>query len=147
MPKNKDRLGKLRPRYRFALNPFPEVRWSRCPRCEQLTFNRKFPLLILVKGHAGLVLGKTCRYCAKCEFIVCHQHELEAELEHAFRQRDPAAIGSEYHVAAVVERKVWARAQTEPLSSREMLDHAADIKSYYTLHDPRPRWMPADTPA
>jgi hypothetical protein len=61
------RLGKLPSRYRFALNPFPEVRWS--PRFDKLMHARKFPLLIHVEGAGLVALGKTCRYYTPCEFI------------------------------------------------------------------------------
>jgi hypothetical protein len=37
---------------------------------------RKFPLLIHMDGYGLLNLGKTCRYCAKCEFIIAHQDQL-----------------------------------------------------------------------
>lgn len=60
------RLGKLPRRYRFALDPFAEVRWSRCPRCDNPTFNRKFPLFVHVDGFGPVILGKTRRYCAAC---------------------------------------------------------------------------------
>lgn len=80
MAKKSDGFGKLKPRYRFALNPFPEVRWSRCPRCEKLTHARKFPLLIHIDGLGLLTLGKTCRYCTPCEFVIADQAELEEEL-------------------------------------------------------------------
>lgn len=144
MARKKDRLGKLPPRYRFALNPFVEVRWSRCPLCEKLTFNRKFPLLITVEGHGPIVMGKTCRYCARCEFIIAHQAELDAELAYLLSQRAPELVGNEYLVMAVVERRTWQKGVEGSLAMGEMLEQTADIKKYYTLHDPRPVWGPAD---
>ncbi|HEX8429725.1 MAG TPA: hypothetical protein VF625_00505 [Longimicrobium sp.] len=145
MARKTTRLGKLPPRYRFALNPLPEVRWSKCPRCEKLTFNRKFPLLILVKGYGEpMVLGKTCRYCAGCEFIICHQHELEDELVHFFLARAPEVVGNEYLVAGVMERKAWERGRTKAMSWDEAREHTADIKKYFTLSDPRRVWLPTD---
>ncbi|MBV9774393.1 MAG: hypothetical protein JO040_10615 [Gemmatimonadetes bacterium] len=141
MTPRKKRLGKLSPRYRFALNPFPEVRWSRCPRCEKLTHNRKFPLLIHVEKHGPVILGKTCRYCAPCEFIIAHQAELEAELAYLFSQRAPEVVGNRYMVMGIVERKTWQKGRDAPLGWEELLEHTADIKQYFTLLDPRPRWI------
>ncbi|HYH82577.1 MAG TPA: hypothetical protein VEX86_22490 [Longimicrobium sp.] len=89
------RSGKLPPRYRFALNPFPEVRWARCPRCDKLMHARKFPLLIAWLDGTMLVLGKTCRYCTPCEFIIAHQHEVEEEIA-VFRHARPGRAEGEY---------------------------------------------------
>jgi len=38
----KKTIRKLRPRYRFALNPFSYMRWSKCPKCSRITYMRKF---------------------------------------------------------------------------------------------------------
>ena len=74
MSKNKlKQIGKLAPRYTFALNPYKDTRVSKCPTCSRLTNARKFPLLILVDGWGPFSLGKTCRYCPRCEFIIAHQ--------------------------------------------------------------------------
>jgi len=140
------RLGRLRPRYRFALNPFPEVRWSSCPRCRKLMHARKFPLLIHI-GDAGLlVLGKTCRYCTPCEFIIAHQHELEEQLVYACEQREQhEAIGNPYLVLGTVDRKFWQKSLREASSYEELFQHTSDIKKHYTLLDPRPRLGLADS--
>jgi MinD superfamily P-loop ATPase len=141
------RLGKLPRRYRFALNPFAEVRWSRCPRCDKLTFNRKFPLFVHVDGFGPVILGKTCRYCAACEFIVAHQTELEMELGQVVTG-SPQPVANDYLVMGVVERRTWQKGLSEALPIQTLLEHTADIKQYYTLTDPRPRWVlssPDDT--
>jgi MinD superfamily P-loop ATPase len=76
-PKN---IGKLKPRYSLILNQYADFRASKCIKCDKPTFLRKFALLIHVDGGELITLGKTCRYCAKCELIVVHQDELEADL-------------------------------------------------------------------
>jgi len=43
-------LGKLPRRYHFLSNPHPELRLSKCPWCNKLTYPRKFPLFIVVKN-------------------------------------------------------------------------------------------------
>ncbi|HEX2208026.1 MAG TPA: hypothetical protein VHG93_10125 [Longimicrobium sp.] len=82
-----------------------EVRWSRCPRCEKLTHYRKFPLLIHIDGVGLLTLGKTCRYCTPCEFIIANQSELEEQLVITCEERGfPEQVGNPYTVFATVER-------------------------------------------
>jgi hypothetical protein len=51
-------------RYFFILNPYSDVRVSKCPKCNRATSTRKFALFIHVDGFGPLALGKTCRYCA-----------------------------------------------------------------------------------
>lgn len=122
---SKNRLGELTPRYSFILNAYPETR-QKCPRCEQNTFLRKFPLFIHIDDWGPLVLGKTCRYCAKCELIMVHQHELEDELAHGFEQRAPAVIGNEYMVMGTVDKKVWQNSLSNPTTMDEILNHLAE---------------------
>lgn len=138
-------FGKLKPRYRFALNPFPEVRWSRCPRCEKLTHARKFPLLIHIAGLGLLTLGKTCRYCTPCEFIVADQVELEEQLVIACEERGRSEkIGSPYTVIATVEHAWWKESlKHHQLNMDDLRAHASDIKQYFELSDPRPIWTSA----
>jgi hypothetical protein len=149
MAKAKPRFGTLKPRYRFALNPIPEVRWSRCPRCEKLMHERKFPLLILVGDRTLIALGKTCRYCTPCEFIIAHQHELEDELVYACEQRGhPEMIGAPYGVIGTVQREHWkASLQGGGGGIDAFRACTADIKSYHTLNDPRPRWVRTEPPS
>lgn len=139
----KTRFGKLRPRYRFALNPFPEVRWSRCPRCEKLTHARKFPLLIHIEGLGLVTLGKTCRYCTPCEFIIADQAELEEQLVIVCEERGfPEKVGSPYLVFGTVQLGYWKKTlqQQQRIDLDALQANAADLKEHHQLFDPRPVW-------
>src|SRR5580700_308026 len=68
----RETIGQLTPRYSFLLNPYLDIRLSKCPGCNGLTHNRKFALFIHIDGWGPLVLGKTCRYCTSCELIIVH---------------------------------------------------------------------------
>jgi hypothetical protein len=133
------RFGKLRPRYRFALSPFREVRWSRCPRCEKLMHERKFALLIAFMDGAMLALGKTCRYCTPCEFIVAHQHEIEDEVA-IFRSNHPGHAEGEWFVLGTLERKTWQASLRAQITLDVLREHTSDIRYPMTLSDPRRRW-------
>jgi hypothetical protein len=139
----KPRFGKLPPRYRFALNPFPDVRWSRCPRCDKLMHERKFALLIAFMHPTLLTLGKTCRYCTPCEFIIAHKHELEEEIE-IFCRKNPKVRGVQWMVIGTVDKKVWQRSLGGPAPSGDIMDHVSDIKRPMVLYDPRPVWVKVD---
>jgi hypothetical protein len=132
MPHQK-RFGQLPPRYRFALNRHADYRVSRCPRCNDLTYPRKFALLIHVEPDELRVLGKTCKYCSKCEFIIAHQDELEAELAGHFEQARPVVIGNDYLVLGTVERNTWREGMERPKTFYQVLAHTADIKEYLEI--------------
>ncbi len=128
-------LGKLPPRYSFALNPHRDARFTRCPLCEQKTRLRKFVLFVYVEGFASMALGKTCRFCTRCELIIAHQDELEHELVLALETREPGVIGNEYAVLGTVDRNLWRKALKEgPPVTGDTLEYVADFEREYDLH-------------
>ncbi len=138
------RIGKLPPRYSFILNPYSDVRLTKCPRCEKPTHLRKFALFIHVEGWGPLALGKTCRYCSPCELIIVHQDELEAQLAHSFAARGLDGISRDYLVVGTLDKKVWRKGLEEsgqPLD--HALDHVADFKKVFDLHVEPGGWVPA----
>jgi hypothetical protein len=145
----RQRIGKLPPRYGFMLNPFSEMRLSSCPKCDKLTYPRKFALLIHVEGWGPFVFGKTCKYCSRCELIMAHQDELEWELANTFERLAPDVVGNEYFVVGSVERKTWKAglAGDAPQSLDEALQHTADFKRYHDLrYDPGGWRLPGQGP-
>jgi len=141
---SKNRLGKLPPRYSFILNPYKDIRVSKCPRCQELTHMRKFVLLVYVEGWGLCAQGKTCRYCTPCELIVAHKDELEAELVRFFENHSPDVIGNPYLVMGTVNKqhwKQWLNSKGEPLA--EALEHVADFKKVLDLKI-EGGWQPMD---
>src|SRR5918911_3947359 len=128
------RVGRLPPRYGFILNPHAGTRLSKCPRCGKLTHSRKFAFLIHVDGWGPMALGKTCKYCSRCELIMVHQDELEAELAYSFSRFAPEVIGNDYMVLGTIDKKVWQEGVKGKESQlKEMLKHVADFKAVYDL--------------
>ncbi|MCC6187833.1 MAG: hypothetical protein IT318_02270 [Anaerolineales bacterium] len=143
MPRSK-RFGQLPPRYRFALNLHADYRASRCPRCNRLTYPRKFALLIHVDPDELRVLGKTCKFCSHCQLIIAHQDELEAELAGHFQQARPGVIGNAYLVLGTVEKAAWRKGLKQGQTLDELRAHTADIKEYLTIEYEPVGWFPAD---
>lgn len=73
MKRKRTKIGELPRRYSFILNQYSETRLSKCPKCEKLTHPRKFVMFIHIDGWGPMALGKTCRYCSRCEMIIVHQ--------------------------------------------------------------------------
>ncbi len=142
------RIGKLLPRYSLMLNPHAKVRLSKCPKCQKVTHLRKFALLIHIDDWGPMALGKTCRYCSRCEMVIVHRAELEAELAHGLSERAPQIIGNDYLVLGTVGRKTWQNSldgKGKPLA--EMLEHTADFKHHYELNYTPGGWYPANRKA
>ena len=129
----KTQIGKLPPRYSFLLNRHPDVRLSKCPECHRPTHLRKFALLVQIDGWGLMVLGKTCRYCTRCEVIIAHQDELEAELANQFWSVAPEVIGNNYIALGTVDKRFWQRGlQGSGSLLEEALHHTADFKQQHS---------------
>ena len=130
----KTQIGELPPRYSFLLNQHPDERLSKCPECHRPTHLRKFALLLHVDGWGLMALGKTCRYCTRCELIIAHQDELEAELANQFSSVAPEVISNNYIALGTVDKRIWQRGlQGSGSLLEETLKHTAGFKQHLKL--------------
>jgi hypothetical protein len=128
--RKKYQYGDLSPQYHFALNPYSDLKCSKCPDCRQRTGQRKLPLLLFIKPSHSLVLNFTCRYCAPCDMLICHQGDLEHELATICERRDPLAIGNDYFVLGTLEKRVWREGLAQARSISDLLPQLHDFRSY-----------------
>jgi hypothetical protein len=141
----KRHIGKLPPKYKFILNQYQYERISSCPFCKKQTHARKFPLFIHVNEWGPVILGKTCKYCSRCELIVAHRHEIDEQLTMLFGQIAPECVGNDYLVVGTVERKFWKQETLEKNAAiGETLNHMADFRKVYDLHIRPAGWYPKD---
>jgi len=136
------RFGRLEPCYRMALNPYPDLRISRCPSCQGKTGQRKLPLLIHVDPLNLIALNYTCRYCPGCELLVVHQHEIEGHLTQLFSQRDPAIIGNRYLIIGTVDRTAWRESMKHPMSPEQTRAQTHDFLRATTIETSVGNWFP-----
>jgi uncharacterized C2H2 Zn-finger protein len=122
------RLGKQPPRYRFFLNPYPDVRFTSCPQCGAKTRQRKLPLVIHVNPMQPVALNKTCKYCPRCDLLIAHKDEIEPLLDALFESRGARFDPNEYLVVGTMDRPVWKRGLTTPLTLQEMLENLHDFR-------------------
>jgi hypothetical protein len=135
------RIGKQPPRYRFFLNPYQDVRFTRCPICQQPTRQRKLPLVIHVDPMNVLTLNKTCRYCPHCDLLITHQDELEAQLVEFFAGQKPEVIGNDYLVLGTMDRADWQRGRSEVMTIQDMVQALHDFKEVLRFQ-PAGGWGP-----
>ncbi len=138
----KTQLGKQPPLYRFFLNPYKDVRFTRCPQCENKTQQRKLPLVIHIDPMQLLSLNKTCRYCPHCDLLIAHQDDVEHFLVSFFTEENPEVIGNDYLIVGTIDRAVWKRGTQQPLTLQEMIEALHDFKESVLFEVVRGGWMP-----
>lgn len=144
MTDQRPRFGEGEPRYRFVINPYPDVSCTTCPSCEKRTAQRKTPLLIHVDPHNLIALNYTCRYCAGCDLLIGKKNEIEAYLTRLFTERDPQVIGNDYLIIGTVEKSAWRKNMLQPVPPLEMLRHIHDFKGQSDLEISMAGWFPED---
>lgn len=127
-------LGKQTPRYRFFLNPYNDVRFTRCPQCENKTRQRKLPLVIHINPAYLLSLNKTCRYCPDCDLLIAHRDQLESLLTAIFEDENPDIIGNNYLVVGTVDRADWKEGVQQGGAGTNLIDALHDFKEVVTFN-------------
>jgi hypothetical protein len=125
---NRQTLGRIPSKYVFVVNPYYDVRFSRCPQCRRATHYRKFALLIHLEGIGLRVLGKTCRYCTRCELIIVHKSELVIELARISSSAASEITEDSYLIIGTVNLKTWQRGLQTPLAIDDILNQTAEFK-------------------
>ena len=141
-------MGRLPPRYSFALNPHAGARFTRCPRCDARTKARKLSLVIHVAGPDGgklAVLGKSCRLCTVCELLIAHDAEMTKLLSSLGVGPDLDPGG--YLVLGTLERRVWRRGLRGAVEFDELLEHMADFKEHLRVDVEPGGWRPMNGPS
>ncbi|MEO8354842.1 MAG: hypothetical protein ABI621_02915 [Chloroflexota bacterium] len=123
-------FGELSARYKFFLNPYSDIRFSRCPQCEGKTSQKKVPLMIHVDPHYPINLNYTCRYCPRCDVLIAHKDEIEGHLHGLFSERAPEVIDNDYMVMGTTERSYWKEGFTKPHLPPETLANLHGFKEY-----------------
>jgi len=140
--KNPNKFGKLKPKYNFTLNPYPEQRSSSCPDCGAKTGQRKLPLVVHIDPMNLMLLNYTNRYCKVCDMLIGHKHEIEHHLTETFLKIGPDIIGNNYLVLGTVDKKIWYEHNNQEKTSRDILNHAHDFISYQELRMSMAGWFP-----
>jgi len=142
--KERQRFGLLEPEYNYLLNPYPELRFTKCPVCEGKTGQRKLPLVIHVDPQNLINLNYTHRHCRRCDTLIGHKHEIEQFLSTLFSQHNPEVIGNRYVIIGTMEVKTWRAGLNKQLSINEARAHSHDLKTYEELRMTMAGWFHKD---
>jgi hypothetical protein len=123
-----DGIEPERRRHYFFLNPYEDAAFTKCPKCENNTKIRKFPLVIHIDPQQLLLLNKKCRYCVKCDLIITKKSELESLMAASFEQYKPEIIGNNYLVMGVAERRDWLDSKKGKMLQGETMERLLVFK-------------------
>jgi len=135
------RLGKQPPRYKFFLNPYQDARFTRCPKCDAKTRQKKLPLVIHIDDWGMFVLNKTCKFCPGCQLLIAHQDELEGYLAAFFEQQAPNIVGNDYLVIGTLDRADWKRGAQGTVTTEDMIERLHDFEDVLRFKL-APHWVP-----
>jgi hypothetical protein len=122
-----------RRRHYFFLNPYEDSAFIKCPKCENITKIRKFPLVIHIDPEQFLLLNKNCRYCVKCDLIIAKKSELEFLIAASFERSKPQILGNNYLVMGVSERKDWLKGKKGKMQQDETIERMLIFKDVLTF--------------
>ena len=115
-------ISSERRKHYFFLNPYKDAAFTKCPKCENNTRIRKFPLAIHIDPQQLLLLNKKCRYCVKCDLIIAKKSEVESLMVARFEELKPEIIGNDYLVMGVAERRDWLESKKGKMSQSQTIE-------------------------
>ena len=125
-------------RHYFFLNPYQDCAFTKCPKCDNKTKVRKYPLVIHIEPEQILNLNKTCKYCTECDLIIVKQAVIEALMTACLEKERPSIIGNDYLVIGSLDRPDWKESQAKPITSgvMEKVHPFKDLLNF----EPMPSW-------
>ena len=129
----KSKLKDMKKRHYFFPNPYEDCAFTRCPKCDNKTKIRKFPLVVHIDPHQMLLLNKECEYCPSCDLIIIKKKQFEQLLAINFRQINPDIADNNYLVMGVVERKDWKESLKRQFEPPEILERMYVFKDVWNF--------------
>jgi hypothetical protein len=130
-------------RFDFFLNPYDDIAFTRCPRCQAKTKLRKLPLAIHIEPTTFCMLNKTCRMCITCELVIARRSELEQLLASMVEDDGDRIKRGEYVVFGTLDRADWRAGHVERWTPAQAIDRVwlfKDHKQFETSGG----WMRSD---
>jgi len=117
----------------FFLSPYQDCAFTKCPKCDNPTKVRKFPLVIHIEPQQLFVLNKKCKYCPTCDLIIAKKSDIENLMTAQFEKVDPSVVGNNYLVIGTLDKKDWRGNKTTPMDSRETIENTYIFKDVWNF--------------
>jgi hypothetical protein len=132
----------MKKRHYFFLNPYHDCAFTRCPKCEDKTRIRKFPLVIHVDPRQMLLVNKQCKYCLSCDLIIARKTELEHQLATALSQTNCEIVANDYVVMGTIDREDWREGNKRQIEPTETIERIYVFKDVWKFEVVPPGWYP-----
>ena len=132
----------MKKRHYFFLNPYEDQAFTRCPKCDNKTKIRKFPLVIHIEPSQLFFLNKQCKFCPACDLIIGDKSDIEHLMAKTFSQKKPEIIGNEYMVLGTLDKKDWRevnKGKIEPDEVRKRIYIFKDVLNFKVMPA---QWVP-----
>jgi hypothetical protein len=132
----------MKKRHYFFLNYYEYRAFTRCPKCDNKTKIRKFPLQIHIEPSQMFILNKQCKYCLVCDLIIGDKSKIEHLMAMSFSQVRPEIMGNEYLVMGTLDRKDWRegnKSQLDPDEIRKRIYIFKDVLNFKVIPA---QWVP-----
>ena len=127
-------MAKQQTKHYFFLNPYKDSSFSKCPKCDNKTKLRKFPLVIHIEPNHFLVLNKICKYCTECDLIITKQLEIETLMAGRFEKVVPSVVGNKYVVFGTLDKNQWLKYSKTPTDPSEVVNQVYIFKDVLKLN-------------
>lgn len=129
-------------KFKFFLNPYDDLAFTRCPKCNRKTAIRKIALLIHIEPQDLFILNKQCKFCAACELIIAKKCEIESMMAHKFETVKPEIVGNDYWVMGVIDKGDWNLVKNKQINAKDLLDSAYIFKDVLNFEIVPGGWLP-----
>lgn len=100
--------SEVKEKHYFFLNPYDGTAFTKCPKCEGKTKQRKIPLVIVLEKEKMFVfLNKTCKYCPCCDLLIARKSEMEEILKQLLKRE--SLDEKDYAVIGTQEKSLWRK--------------------------------------
>ena len=132
----------MKKRHYFFLNHYEDQAFTRCPKCDNKTKLRKFPLVIHIEPSQMFVLNKQCKYCPACDLIIGDKSVIEHLMASSFSQHKPEIIGNKYLVMGTLDKKDWREVNKKQMKPDATLNRMHIFKDVLNFIVIPAQWVP-----
>lgn len=132
-------IGMIPEKYYFFLNPYPHRIFTKCPKCDNKTNQKKLPITIEIeKKKMFLNINKTCRFCERCELLIVKKQEIEDILLAAFGEK---ISEKEYYIIGTIDEAFYCEGISN-IKDSKFLEHFCLFKEKWNFEEmPRYVWV------
>jgi len=129
---------------RFALNPYEEPGFTRCPECDRPTKRRHYHVAVLIEPGHLLAERVPGRLCEADELLVVKQIDLEDRMAADLAGFSPELIGSEYVPIGLIDHANLRGVDQDTFDAEWAIAHIHGFRELVDLEDEIFSWLDDD---